>query len=396
MPARTHQQIKALKDGYLAYRQLMATHPLPGRFKNFSVEMTAAAIAIESRLAVRGAPPPGKRVGERGVVAGEADDWAMLFTSGGTEKLTSNKMIDAARAAQRPENAVKARKALKKFLEAANGMGGAYDMDLDIKMLGVFVASRVLGATWIDAPLKGLERAMGKTAKDDVDYEWGTNKDLVRGTLACTSQESLQEVVDLVRDLCLPKFGMQLVKDESQCPVGDTARDAAGGEVPGKSTTGYSGYNFGIVFREWPSFAAELQANNYDVLYGKMDQKEFCLQLQMSLPVYQAKQVTLKFPGGLGHGLYEIQDKRTVGVTPDEAKRARELSCFYYDVCRGNPRKGSVMQLNEQIMAFGPSLTTPEAIKIWKHCVNGSAWPALISQGAFVKPPLLRQAKVKF
>jgi hypothetical protein len=395
MPGRTHQQTKALKDGYLAYRQLMATHPLPGRFKNFTLEMTVAAIAIESRLAVRGAPPPGKRVGERGVVTGEADDWAVLFRSGAA--LPPNKMIDVARAAQKPENEVKARKALKKFLEAANGMGGASDMDVDIKMLGAFVASIVDGATWIDAPLKGLERAMGKTAKEEVDYEWGTNKDLVRGTLACTSQKSLEEVVDLIRDLCLPKFGMQLVKDESQCPVGDTARDAAGVEVPGKSKTGYSGYNFAIVFREHPSFAAELQANNYDVLYGKMDKEEFCKQLHMSDAEYQAKQAALKFPGGLGHGLYEIQDKRTVGVTPDEAERARKLSCSYYDVCRGNLRHGiSVAKLNEEIMAFGPSLTTPEAIKIWKHCVNGSAWPALISQGAFVKPPLLRQAKVKF
>jgi hypothetical protein len=117
----------------------------------------------------------------------------------------------------------------------------------------------------------------------------------------------------------------------------------------------------------------------------------------MSEAVYLAKQNELKFPGGLGHGLYEIQDSRTakLGVTKDEADRARALSCSYYDVCRGNFRHDiSVTKLNEQIMAFGPSLTSPKAIEVWKHCADGSGWPALRQQ-VFVRPPMLRQAKVK-
>ncbi|MDB4939204.1 MAG: hypothetical protein JWP87_6176 [Labilithrix sp.] len=381
-----HFQQKALKEGYLAYRQLMATHPLPGRFKNFTLKMTRAAIAIESRLDVRGAPKEGTRVGERGMdPTGPEQMFADLFRSG--REIPPNKMIDVARAAQTSVNAEKARDALKNFLEVVNGKGRALDMDADIKMLGRYLAENVRGATWIDAPLKGLERAMGKTAKEEVNYEWGTNRDLVRGTMACDSEASLTAVVAMIRATCKSKFAMKLVKDESQCPVGDKSRDKKGVEVEGKSKTGYSGYNFAVVFREHVAFAAELQANNYDVLYGKMDQKEFCLQLQMSLPVYAAKQAALKFPGGLGHGLYEIQDKRTVGVTPDEAERARSLSCSYYDVCRGNFRKDiSVVKLNKAIMEFGPSLTSPAAIKIWRHCCNGSAWPALVQQAVPRQP----------
>ena len=370
MPEKTFEQLKALKEGYLAYRQFMAHHELPGRFKNFSVEMLGAAINIESKLAVRGVPLEGTRVGERGMATGKADMFAELFRSG--KDVPPNKMIDLAKAAQKPENVIKARDALKKFLEAANGAGGARDMDLDIRMLGEYLATQVFGATWIDAPLKGFERAWGKTEGKEINYAWALNKDFVRGTMACDSEKSLKAVTDLIKTLCTSKYGMTLIKQESQKPLEDG----------GDSTTGYSGWNFGVVFKEHASFAGELQANSYDVLYGKMDQAEYCKQLHMSLPEYQEKQAKLKFAGGLGHGLYEIQDKRTKGVKPAEAVRARKLSCFYYDVCRGDSRKGNVTKLNLEIMAFGPSLNSPEAIEIWKHCVNGSAWPALIQQAA--------------
>ncbi len=376
MPRISHQQLNALKEGYLAYRQLMSVLPLAGRFKNFTTEMTAAAIAIESKLAVRGVPT------KAFPTAAKKNFFQRLFSSG--KALTPNEMVDLAKAANKVENEATARSALKEFLERAEGAGGAKDMDVEIKLLGNYLAAMTFGATWIDAPLKGLERAMGKTEGEDIDYAYGMNKDLVRGTLACDSQDSLKKVVKLLYDVCQSKYAMKLVKDESQGPLEDG----------GKSKTGYSGWNFAVVFREHVSFAAELQANTYDVLYGKMDQEEYCKQLQVPDPVYLAKQNDLKFPGGLGHGLYEIQDVRTKkeGVTDAEADRARKLSCAYYDCCRGVFRNGmSLLKLNEEIMAFGPSLTSRAAKAIWKHAGDGSNWGPLKQQG-FVKPPMLRQA----
>ena len=49
---------------------------------------------------------------------------------------------------------------------------------------------------------------------------------------------------------------------------------------------------------------------------------------------YNTIQSQLMFPGGLGHGLYDIQDVARSKATMQEGDLARELCLDYNDACR--------------------------------------------------------------
>lgn len=374
MPAKTLQQLDALKKGYLVYRELMRVlrirpagqrmnlvKPLSQTYRvtGLTAKQVAAGMAIESKLAVRGVP-------KESLPTAAEDIYAELFGSG--KRVPPNKMIDLAKVGQTVENEAKARAALDNFLGKAKDAGGAIDLKEELELLAGFLVSKSPGAKWISGPLKKVDRAMGKT-EESYGWAWGDNKDLVRGTLACDSQATLQAVTKLIKETCLHAFAMELIKKEQQGPRRD------GGE----SDTGYSGWNFVVVFREHP-FGAEIQANTYELMYGKMSKKDFCEQLRISEAGYLARQHALKFPGGLGHALYEIQDSRT-RAWPEEADAARTIACAYNDGCRGKFFDGwTVPKLNTAIMGFAATLKSVKAKKIWKHASAESGWGPLKDQ----------------
>jgi hypothetical protein len=365
MPEKTQAQLQALKNGYLVYRQLM-TLPLAGKFGRMSLDMITAANAIESKLAVRG------KIAPSALPTAAEDMYEELFGRDG--RIPPNKMIDLAKADQKTANEAKARKALNNFLQSANGSQGAVELKEELEMLASYCVSKSLGVKWIPGPLKKIDRAIGKT-KDDYGWAYGLNKDLVRGTLACDSEANLSTVAALVQDTCKNEFAIRLIKEEHTKAVADG----------GKSTTGYSGWNFVVLFREHPAFGAEIQANTFNLMYGKMTKHEFCLQLKVSEEEYLRRQSELRFPGGLGHALYDIQDPRTLS-TKEEADAARALACDYNDGCRGKFRGFMTLKkLNETIMGFASKLSSVEATEHWKQACFGSGWKPLQDQ-AHAKP----------
>jgi hypothetical protein len=360
MPDKTPAQLKALKSGYLVYRRLM-TGPLAGKFGRMSMDMIVAANAIESKLAVRG------KVAPTAFPSAAEDMYAELFDP--ESRVAPNKLIDLAKAAQRPENFNKAKAALTTFLARAHGGGGAPDLKEELELLAGHFVTNCFGVKWIPGPLKKLKKALGKT-REDYGWAYGQNKDLVRGTLACESQATLKAIATLVTKTCTNEFAMRLIKQDEQKAKADG----------GTSVTGYSGWNFVVLFREHPSFGAEIQANTFAVLYGKMAKKEFCEQLGVTEQKYLARQHQLKFPGGLGHTLYDIQDARTLS-TKEEKDTARALACDYNDGCREQFRGDMTLRkLNDAIMSFGATLTSIEAKAHWKHGVEGCGWAPLQQQ----------------
>ncbi len=220
---------------------------------------------------------------------------------------------------------------------------------------------------WIPGPLKKIDKAMGKTI-EDYDYAWGQNKDLVRGTLACKTNEDLRLVATSIEETCVHQFGMFLIKHDNQKSVRDG----------GAMGSGYSGWNFVVQFKEHPAFGAEIQANTFDVLYGKHSKKEVLQYLDVSESEYTELQTRLRFPGGLGHALYDIQDTARSKATTAEGNWARVLALDYNDACRGNFRMCTLEQLNDRIRLGASQLTSTVARDLWHHAVEGSAWPTPI------------------
>lgn len=339
------EQLSLIKIGYVNYR-LLKTKSLSA--KVLTAEMQATINALESKLATRGrikAKTPSKLV---------------------VPMAKLEKHIQASK------NAELGREALAAFLEGSGIQGpqsGALALMDELELLAHFVCETYPRVKWIPGPLKVIDKAMSKTVQD-YDYAWGLNKDLVRGTVACGSQDDLRMVADLIKQTCMsPALGMHLIKQDDQKSI----RDGGG------SVAGYSGWNFVVQFRDHPLFGAEVQANTYDMMYGKMSKAEFCRNLQVSATGYEQIKNRLKFPGGLGHAFYDIQDGERSVATAAEQKLARDLSLDYNDASRGVFRDGSTLvKLNERLVGFWSKLTTEFAKGLWKKAVEGSdTWPEL-------------------
>ena len=273
--------------------------------------------------------------------------------------------------AQTTQNRDNARTALKSYLEPtghgkAKSAPKAMLLKDELELLANYFLSVTQGVKWIPGPLKKVDKAMGKTV-EDYGHAWGLKKDLVRGTLACNTNEDLRAVAALVRRTCTNEYGMFPVKQDEQASVRDG----------GASKAGYSGWNFVVQFKEHVAFGAEIQANTFDMLYGKMSKSDFCSILKYDRGGYGEMQNRLGFTGGLGHALYDIQDVARSKATPQEGDIARELSLDYNDACRGRLRT-TLASLNQRILAFGGALTSSQAQALWKHGVEGSEWPGLL------------------
>jgi hypothetical protein len=325
------------KSNYLDYRKVKAI-----RAGNKSAKMISKINALESQLAVRGQIP---------------------------STMGSQNIVSAARLSKtmnQSANESQASAAIAEFLGSGHApvfLGSpATALQKELELLAHYITSKIPGAKYIPGPLKTLRKALGKT-QEDYDFAWTMNKDLVRGTVVCKNDAELKTVRELMVQTCTERYGMYLMKNDWQ------KSDRDGGFMK----SGYSGLNFVIQFKDHTAFGCELQGNTFDMMYGKMSKKDYCEKLQVSEAAYGVLQGKHKFPGGLGHSLYDIQDPRA-GAEGDEADRARKLASDYNDACRGQYRKNTLQGLNKEIQEFGKTLKTQKPKDLWKHDVEGCGW----------------------
>jgi hypothetical protein len=222
--------------------------------------------------------------------------------------------------------------------------------ELEFEELGKYLAWEATQYTvapvkWIQGPRKGLRRAYEKTFKDYA-FNASQNKDWVRGTVAVKSQFDLERAVKVITETIVWTNGFTLPK-ASYVPAYE--------ELPDKTVNacGYSGWNGAITIsghRYW----AEIQANTFSMLYGKMPKKDFMKCVGYDDSEYKALQKQIGIQGGLHHAMYEIY--RT---EPDslEGMAAASLSRDYCAYCRKDDRDRSLAKpLTEQIVAFGKML----------------------------------------
>jgi hypothetical protein len=254
------------------------------------------------------------------------------------------------------QKAAIAEKALGSFLDP-EAKFGAVSLKKTLEAFAEYITDSLPFARWIPGPLKTIEKAMGKTVTDYSNL-WHNNKDLVRGTLACENQGELSQIAALVTKTCVAEYAMSLIKREEQKSIRDG----------GYMDAGYSGWNLVVDFKEH-RFGAEVQANTFSMMYGKMSKPQFCNDLRFDAAQYEDRRRKAMFPGGLSHALYDIQDKRFDASTEDKSK-ALALALDYNDLCRNMARKPNIDDLNSRIRSM--RFTSAEAIKHWQHAVDGS------------------------
>lgn len=247
-------------------------------------------------------------------------------------------------------------KALTSFLDP-NTKNGATSLKSTLGALAGYITDILPSARWIEAPLKTVEKAMGKT-KSDYSYVWSGNKDLVRGTLACEEQSNLSQISSLVIRTCISEYAMSLMKRAEQKSVRDDGEMAAG----------YSGWNFVVDFKEH-RFGAEIQANTFSMMYGKMSKADFCKQLKFDAAQYEDRRRKAMYPGGLSHALYDISDDR-FDASKEDKDKALALSLDYNDLCRNLDRKPNLADINSRIRSL--RFTSKNAIAHWQEAVDGS------------------------
>ena len=329
-----------LKDHYLEYRKFMASH------RGASAKMRAKMNVLESKLATR----------------------PRLFAGDISDSPNPERFIrDMKSIRSLYTNPSQAEAALSDFLgNYFKSNFKAENLKDELELLAAYVQLWVPTGLvkWIPGPLKKIEKAMGKTIAD-YDFAWGENKDLVRGTLVCKTRVALRTVAELIKRICTQQYAMFLIKQDEQ----SSTRDG------GLMASGYSGWNFVVQFKEHIAFGAEVQANTVAMMYGKHSKKELVEDYRiLSATEYAEQQQTLKFPGGLGHALYDIQDVKRSNVTTEEGDWARTLALNYNDACRGQFRNTTLAELNQDIHNARNIWTSTNAIDLWQHAVEGSGW----------------------
>jgi hypothetical protein len=268
-----------------------------------------------------------------------------------------------------------AQKAFDSFLSAPPGSPNAGPVAKSLKeeldLLAGYIKSVVPMATWIKGPLKKVPKAMGKAEKDYA-WVWSNSKDLVRGTMACESQSVLSQIASCLVTTCVNEYAMSLMKKQEQKSIRDkndvaVAQAAIQQWETAWMAAGYSGWNFVVDFKEH-KFGAEVQANTYSMMYGKMSKEDFCSHLNVSIAQYEDRRRKAGFPGGLSHALYDIQDDRCA-ASKQEKDAARALAQDYNDLCRGGARKPDLRDVNNRIKSI--TFTSFAAIKLWRNAVAG-------------------------
>jgi hypothetical protein len=211
-----------------------------------------------------------------------------------------------------------------------------------LRRLGDEIA-RSCGCTPVYGPIKSFERANEKRQKE-YKGDWYEVKDLVRMTIVAPTFGHLDRVKNMLRDECVARHGLGLIKDVEVFAHTDEC--------------GYSGLNF--VVRMTNGRPAEIQSNVPGIMYGKMSKADFVGAFGQVM--FEEMQRNYKIEGGLGHTLYEVQRADPSGVN---GQKAAQLSKQYYDYLRkGFYHPQVCQQLARELMAF--KLANPT---FWPECV---------------------------
>jgi hypothetical protein len=235
---------------------------------------------------------------------------------------------------------------LDEQLEVAKGK------DPVLRELGEYISFKT-GTAWIQGPIKVVggktEKDRGAFVKTVKDYilDWTANKDLIRGTCAARTQVELLSVVARIDIICSPEYGMTLIKRAETKPGSP------------KNECGYSGWNF-VVVMKGSEIPAEIQANTYAMMYGKMSKKDYTEQLLGNDGgLYDKTKGEMGFEGGLGHLFYEIWGQDKDG---DDGKAAAALGTKYNAMCRNGKADARV---KKDIDDFGNKLKQAGSKEIW-------------------------------
>jgi hypothetical protein len=221
------------------------------------------------------------------------------------------------------------------------------EVDPLLRELGGYIAYEAK-AKFIPGPIKTAVSGFRKSSGPDYGGNWSKNKDLARCTVACESQPELTRVVQVIRAICTPRYGIQLIKIVEVKP-GIEGNDC-----------GYSGWNFAVVFKGL-TLPAEIQANTYAMMYGKMAKQDYTdAILGGDESQYVRAAGTMGFPGSLGHLFYEIWREDKGG--PD-GTAAAALGCWYSDLCRmAKPQRDAAAgDCRRRYAAFCAALVTDKA-----------------------------------
>jgi hypothetical protein len=247
--------------------------------------------------------------------------------------------------------------------KVAKDVKRAEDVNTQLVELGRYVECMSTGSTFIPGPIKTLESALRKTFGDNKCI-WTDNKDLARCTIAHEQPWGVASIAATVIRMCQPIYGMKLIKCTETKPV---QPPTAG------NPCNYSGWNFAVVFKG-SKIPAEIQANTYAMMYGKMSRKEFTeVLLGGDDGEYERWERRMGFEGGLGHLFFEIAREKSSGnhlLPGTDAYAASQIGCWYNELCRVDDatRAAGAPECKDRYAKFCKELKTSMAtLLVAKH-----------------------------
>jgi hypothetical protein len=230
---------------------------------------------------------------------------------------------------QKPEKNIQLTMQERLFKEADKIIEGARDR------LG-------LALTLLKGPLKTLEKSKGKVAKD-YKGDWDDAKDIVRCTLVVEKAKDIERVYQFVKahfSSVRTTYLKEVASGRFDAGVGYAQSEAfkrSGLQFhsekvirPETNACGYSGYTVFVRSGGANANKAEMQINYPGMLYAKQLE-----EFKRDLGEDKARDIAAKYsivPGGLGHTLYDVAEKKGAG------HQAYAAACkAYYDYFRSDP-----------------------------------------------------------
>ena len=184
----------------------------------------------------------------------------------------------------------------------------------ELSDLGNFLEKSLKDVKYIPGPIKGMDRLLVKT-RIDYDFDYSSNKDVVRCTLACKDDAAMGKAAALIESTCVTELGMFICETKIKKP---------------DDFMGYSDTTFIVGFFNC-KLAVEVQVNNIALLYAKMKPESFMKQNNYDLHQYNNLKSKIGLPGGLGHLFYEIYRENK---NNPKLKDIDSISKEYYNTCK--------------------------------------------------------------
>lgn len=196
----------------------------------------------------------------------------------------------------------------------------------ELSDLGNFLQNSLEDVKYIPGPIKGIDRLLVKTMID-YNFDYSSNKDVVRCTLACKDDAAMGLAAALIESTCVTELDMFICEKKIKNP---------------DKFMGYSDTTFIVGFFNC-KLAVEVQVNNIALLYAKMKPESFMNQNNYSQQRYNNLKSKIGLPGGLGHLFYEIYRENK---NNPKLKDIDNISKEYYNTCK-NQGSLNPVKLNE-------------------------------------------------